>query len=247
MFSYVVGYTATVGRDEREGLACGPRASRTLDTRHYYRNRASTPVRLVEAQSEATIQTQVAIVTRIYGGEDFLMSRVTRFLFVLIPSLLLLSGIIAVSASRARGQEKSIESQGWQPYTPNFAASQPETTMPPPNIAGCWSGDLDDDKLGPGTGFTFIVQQGKRLTKGTMIGISFPAGPSASHGITGGVNSTGTMNLHLEQSGCVVNVHGKVMSDQLTGTYSVNKACRLGRRLAGTFDFNFDPTGTTCR
>jgi hypothetical protein len=173
------------------------------------------------------------------------MSRVTRFLIVSATSILFLSGLIAASANPAHAQDESSQSEDWQPYTPSVV-SQPDKKLPPPIIAGCWSGDLDDDKLGAGTGFAFIVQHGKKLTKGTQIGISFPAGPSRTHGIRGNVNSKGAIKLHLAQSGCVVNIHGKVVSDDVTGTYFLNKACRLGRKLVGTFDFTFDPTGTTC-
>ena len=176
------------------------------------------------------------------------MSRVTKIFVMAVTSWLFLSGLIAASASLAHSQDdQTTQSEGWQPYTANFAPSQPDKKMPPPNIAGCWSGDLDDNKLGSGTGFAFIVQHGTKLTKGTEIGISFPSGPSRTHGISGSINNKGTMNLHLEQSGCVVNIHGKVVSDDVSGTYTVNKACRLGRKLAGTFDFTFDPSGTTCQ
>jgi hypothetical protein len=180
--------------------------------------------------------------------EGRFMSRVTTILILAVISSLFMSALIAGSASLARSQDdESAQSEDWQPYTPNFAASQPDTKIPPPNVAGCWSGDLDDNRLGAGTGYVFIVQHGTKLTKGTRLGFSFPAGPSRSHGIRGRVNNKGSINFHLEQSACVVNIHGKVVSDDASGTYSVKKACRAGGKLVGTFDFTFDPTGTTCQ
>jgi len=177
------------------------------------------------------------------------MFRPARYIVLLISSLLFISASIAAIASRAGSQETdAVQSDEWQPYASNFVAPQPNRKMPPPNVSGCWSGTLDDEKIGAGTGFTFIVQKGTKLTKGTMIGVSFPAGPNRWHGITGSINNKGSLKLHFHQQGCFVGVHGKVdvMSEEVSGTYSVNKACRLGRKLVGTFDFTFDPTGTTC-
>lgn len=177
------------------------------------------------------------------------MSRVSKSLFVVVASFLFSSALIAVSANHARSQGEvvGVQSDEWQPLTPRAVAPQPDKRTPPPDVAGCWSGDLDDNVLGSGSGFAFIVQKGGKILKGTMIGVSFPAGPSAQHGIKGSINNKGALKLHLTQFSCTVDIHGKVVSDEVVGTFYLNKRCGLGRRLKGTFDFTFDAGGTSCQ
>jgi hypothetical protein len=174
------------------------------------------------------------------------MWRVTRFLIASSVSVALVSGLIAASANLVRAQDGSPESLGWQPYTPEAAVAQPALPPTPLALAGCWSGEVDDDRAGVGTGFVFIVQKGRKITRGTKIGISFPSGPSTSHGIKGDVNSRRVL-LHFQQFNCVVDARGKLASsEELTGSYHITKGCRLGGKFAGGFDFTFDAGGTTC-
>lgn len=173
------------------------------------------------------------------------MSRVTRLLIVAVASALLISALILVSARRLHSQETILESDGWQPFTPSAVVTQPDKKAPPLDVAGCWSGEVDDDKTGVGSGFVSFVQQGKKIKKDTVIGLSFNGGPSASHRIKGDVNSK-RVKLHFEQASCVVDASARLPSEDLVGSYRITKGCRLGGKFTGTFDFTFDPSGSTC-
>ncbi len=172
------------------------------------------------------------------------MSRIIRFLIAMAASVAFVSGLIAGCADFARAQDATTETGGWQPLPPGPAIAQPDKAAPPLQVAGCWSGEIDDDFTGVGSGFTFVVQKGKRIARGTLIGFSFSGGPSATHGITGTVNSR-SYKLSLTRDGCSVRIRGTMSSGDLVGTYSLTKRC-LGSKFAGTFDFAFDPSGTSC-
>lgn len=177
------------------------------------------------------------------------MRQIVRFLVVSAALMTFMSVIIVSSPGFARAQEDSSQSDtsqsdDWQPLPPVPPAVQPDKAAPPPNLAGCWSGEMDDDRLGVGTGFVFVVQNKKKIARGTVVGLSFPDGPSASHGITGTVGAK-SFKLRFQRSTCVIGIRGTFSSGDLVGTYQVTKRC-LGRKLAGTFDFTSDPSGSTC-
>jgi hypothetical protein len=79
--------------------------------------------------------------------------------------------LIAGLACLAYAQESNSEATGWT--HPNFTSDpstlpEPEVKTPP-DVAGCWSGDFEDTKVGEGTGFIFFVQDGKKLIKGSDV------------------------------------------------------------------------------
>jgi hypothetical protein len=175
--------------------------------------------------------------------EEQQMLRILRLMPAMLAAAMLAAGLTAVAPLIAQAQEAVSEDQ-WQPVSPPWAIVQPDKSAPPLELAGCWSGELDDDQFGTGFGFALVVQNRKKITKGTIIGASFVSGPSGSHGIKGHVNSK-QFKLHLSRGGCNVNIRGTLASGDLVGTYRFTRRC-VGDKLAGTFDFAFDPSGTSC-
>jgi hypothetical protein len=173
-----------------------------------------------------------------------IMKRTISSLFA-IPAVLALA-IVAAAATSARAQDASTDASGWQTLPPEAPVAQPDKKAPPLQLAGCWSGEIDDDTTGVGTGYAYIVQKGKRLKRGTHIGFRFNGGPDQSHAIKGSVNSR-TFKLRFQRSTCVVSVHGTIApSGDAIGSYRLTKRC-LGQKYAGMFDFTYDPTNTTCQ
>jgi hypothetical protein len=171
------------------------------------------------------------------------MARIIRFLTVSTAAALLVTGLVAGSAGLARAQQADSQSDGWQVLPPQPAVAQP-TKVAPLDVAGCWSGSIDDDTTGTGSGFVFFNQKGKRLVHGTTIGLSFNGGPSKSHGITGTVNSQNFKLIHPGH--CKVLIRGTISSGDLVGSYGLSKHC-LGQKFGGTFDYTFDDTGNSCQ
>jgi hypothetical protein len=154
--------------------------------------------------------------------------------------------IFAAPSNLARAQDANTDTLGWQTLPPEAPVAQPDKKAPPLQLGGCWSGDIDDDTTGVGTGYAFIVQKGKKLKKGTYIGFRFSGGASARHPIKGTANSR-NFKLHLQISTCVVTVRGVLASPtEATGSYRLTKRC-LRKKYAGTFDFTYDPSNTTCQ
>jgi hypothetical protein len=167
------------------------------------------------------------------------MSRIIRLMTMGGVAALLVSCLVVGSANSARAQDS-----GWQPWTPAPTVAQPAKGTPPLNVDGCWSGTIEDDTTGTGSGFILFVQKGKKLAHGTTVGLSFNGGPSVTHGITGTVNS---QNFKLVHPGrCNAMIRGTISGNDLVGTYRLTKHC-LGSKFGGTFDYTFDAGGTTCQ
>jgi hypothetical protein len=153
---------------------------------------------------------------------------------------LALSGFIAGSSAMAQdsGFWKIAPSRG-------DAAVQPDAKQPPLNLAGCWSGSINDTTQGAGTGFLFFVQNGTKLGTGTVADLNETGLGEASGPLTGKTNG---QNFHLKfhHKSCNVSFHGTIgNSGDLTGMYHLSKKC-FGQVLQGTFDYTFDATNASC-
>ena len=173
------------------------------------------------------------------------MRGISRYLSISAVAMLILSALVAVPSHLARAQD-SGSGNDWQASPSSGAvAEQPDAKASPLNLAGCWSGTIDDDSTGTGSGFLSFVQKGKNLTKATTAGLDFNGGPSISGSLSGKTNS---QNFHLKfhRKQCNVSFHGTISADgDLTGHYTLSKKC-LGEVFQGTFDYTFDAGGSTC-
>ncbi len=165
-----------------------------------------------------------------------------------IAGVAALAAVIAGSACLAYAQESNSQATGWTP--PNFASSPSSLPEPevktPLDVAGCWSGAIDDDKAGEGTGFLFFVQEGTKLVNGTEAGFSIPGlGSTGGRPLTGHVTSKSFLTSFKNKQ-CSVSVRGRIVSGDLTGTYNIGKKCLGDTSFKGTFDFTFDATGNSC-
>jgi hypothetical protein len=164
----------------------------------------------------------------------------------IIAGVAILAAFIAGSACLAYAQESNSQTSDWT--HPNFSSSA--STLPEPevktplDVAGCWSGTIDDKKTGEGTGFLFFVQEGKQLVSGTDAGFTFTGFGTEGGSLTGHVTNKSFVTSFKEKP-CKVSVRGRIVSGDLVGTYSINKKC-AGIAFKGTFDYTFDATGDSC-
>jgi hypothetical protein len=164
-----------------------------------------------------------------------------------IAGIAALAALIAGSACLAFAQESNSQTGGWtRPNLSSSASALPEPEVKTPlDVAGCWSGGIDDKKTGEGTGFIFFVQEGKKLVDGTGAGFSFTGFGSESGSLTGHVTNKSFVTSFKEKP-CKVNVRGRIVSGDLVGTYSIKKKCTGVIPLKGTFDYTFDASGDSC-
>src|ERR1700722_1197608 len=170
------------------------------------------------------------------------MNRIGTFLMASVAAGFILSTFIAVSSTAAMAQDAGA----WtlSPST-GEAAAEPDSKKAPLDLAGCWSGTIDDSKGGSGTGFLFFVQQGTKLGTGTGAELDIPGSGSASGPLKGKANSQ-DFQLGFHGKSCNISFHGKISnSGDLTGMYHLSKKC-FGQVLKGTFDYTFDATNASC-
>lgn len=174
------------------------------------------------------------------------MWRITSCLQVSRIAALIVSTLVVVN-SVALAQDNGAQSNQWEssPTISGEAAADPDSRLPPLNLAGCWSGTIDDGNTGMGSGAIFFVQREKKLTIGTFAIFEFNGGrPIAGH-LSGKANSQNfQLKIHIRK--CNASLHGTLspMGD-LTGMYHFSQKC-LGQVDQGTFDYTFDPSGTSC-
>ncbi len=166
------------------------------------------------------------------------MSGVIRYSTVSGIVALILSAFIALPV---RAQDQAAQGADWQG---DFGTAVPEAEIRPPlNLAGCWSGMIEDSTFGPGTGFIFVVQNGKKLVTGTHAELNLSPG-SIGGPLAGSANSQ-TFRLAFHRKQCNVSFHGTLSSGDLTGMYHLSKKCAHAV-LNGTFEFTFDATNASC-
>jgi hypothetical protein len=126
--------------------------------------------------------------------------------------------------------------------SPSADLSDHRVKESPLDVAGCWSGELEDDGSRDGEGFLFFVQKGKKAVKGTTAGITIGSA-SASGPITGKVTVT-SFFLKAKEKHCEISFVGQMPNEALVGSYSF-KNCG-SETIEGTFVYDFDPTGESC-
>jgi hypothetical protein len=152
-------------------------------------------------------------------------------------------GLIAASARPAVAQRADDHDAGMQILvSPSAAPSEPDMKTPPLDVAGCWSGETDDSVNGPGDGFIFFVQKGKKAVKGTNVGVTVGTG-TISGPITGKVTST-SFFLKEKIKKCKISIVGQMPNEALVGSYSFQNCGPI--TIEGTFAYDFDPTDETC-
>lgn len=168
------------------------------------------------------------------------MKRIGNLLMASGAAGLILSAFVAVSSTAAMAQDDG----SWN-LSPGTAVAQPDSKNPPLDLAGCWSGTIDDTTGGPGTGFLFFVQNGTKLGTGTGAELDIPSLGTASGSLKGKTNSQ-NFALGFHKKDCNVSFHGTIStSGNLTGMYHLSKKC-FGQVLKGTFDYAFDVTSASC-
>jgi hypothetical protein len=133
--------------------------------------------------------------------------------------------------------------QGWSDGDRGEATSGPEdgsaeagkTKMPPPDIAGDWSGELNDLDLGVDGVTVTIKQKGTKL-KGSW-NSDFGYG-----GISGTIDSSGILKLDMKDGGsCHLSAVGILVgSNEISATYKVKNCDKYVRGDHGTLDITTD-------
>lgn len=151
----------------------------------------------------------------------------------------LIAAMIAGSAHPSRAQDS--QASAWDAPSSGAALAQPDKPAPPPDIAGCWSGTIQDAGSGPGTGAIFFVQHKNKLVKGTGAVLSILSSPGP---LKGKVTSTSFVASDHGKHCKTVAFTGQPSGPDLTGTYILRRC--LGVTSSGTFDFAFDSSGNSC-
>src|SRR5271156_868960 len=152
-------------------------------------------------------------------------------------------GLTAASAGPPAAQQADDNDAGMQILvSPSADLSAHRIKESPLDVAGCWSGETEDDGSRDGSGFIFFVQKGKKAVKGTNLGITF--GSATTEGpITGKVTVT-SFFLKVKEKRCEVSFVGQMPNEALVGSFSF-KNCG-SPLIEGTFIYDFDPTGESC-
>lgn len=152
------------------------------------------------------------------------------------------SALAAFTNGSASAQEAASPGSDWTVTNPGAAVAEPDKAAPPMDIAGCWSGSIDDANSGAGTGAIFFVQHNKKLAKGTGAILSLI--PGAASPLGGKVTSTSFVATHHGKDCKTVAFAGQPSGPDLTGTYILRKCG--GLTTSGSFDFAFDSSGNSC-
>ncbi|MGA6970618.1 MAG: hypothetical protein WBY93_03245 [Candidatus Binatus sp.] len=152
-------------------------------------------------------------------------------------------GLIAASARLAIAQQADDNDAGMQiQVSPSADLSAHRVKESPLDVAGCWSGETEDDGSRNGEGFIFFVQKGKRAVKGTNLGITIGSA-TTSGPITGKVTVT-SFFLKTKEKKCKISFIGQMPNEALVGSYSFTNCGSA--TVEGTFVYDFDPTGESC-
>ena len=152
-------------------------------------------------------------------------------------------GLIAASARLAVAQQADDNDAGMQILvSPSAVLSKHREKERPLDVAGCWSGETEDDGSRNGEGFIFFVQKGKKAVKGTNLGITI--GTATTLGPITGKVTVRSFFLKAKEKKCDVSFVGQMPNQALVGSYSF-KDCGSAT-IEGTFVYDFDPTGESC-
>ena len=99
----------------------------------------------------------------------------------------------------------------------DVSSSAPDLKTPPPDVAGPWCGEIDDNALGSGTITLSIIQ------KGSHLGGTWSDDLGGSGKLTGKIKGTAiTAKLHFNGSKCRLAVNGILVApDEVTGNYAL--------------------------
>lgn len=163
-----------------------------------------------------------------------------------------LSLVLANELARAQqdGAAQSDSSAAQQDQNSNdWTFSQPQTAAQPDkaqpiDVAGCWSGTIDDDETGPGTGHLLFVQKNRKLLHSTTGGLDFSDGATASGKLSGRVSGASFVLNHHNNT-CRITFRGSSVDGDLVGTYIVRRCSKI--TTGGTFNFSFDSSNSSCQ
>jgi hypothetical protein len=159
----------------------------------------------------------------------------------------LLSATAIVSARHAYAQDAAgadPEAGSWSADEagPQDAASEPNTTKPPLDVQGCWSGKVHDRAKGTGTIFLGLLQNGKLLVpheSGFQViwdSHNFAEGPITK----GSVGPNRIAFKGTATSKCAINASATGNANKLRGTYSFHNLCGQAFK-GGTFSVTPGP------
>jgi hypothetical protein len=103
--------------------------------------------------------------------------------------------------------------------------STPDAKAPPLDIAGCWSGDVNDDGDGLGTAVLNFVQNGKKIQHGSGLDFEWPDASFAFGPIHGNVSSTGIKFNGHAGKGCPFHGQGSGDTSLIEGTVKFTGKC----------------------
>jgi hypothetical protein len=152
-------------------------------------------------------------------------------------------GLIAASARLAVAQQADDNDAGMQILvSPSTVPSKHRVKENPLDVAGCWSGEIEDNGSRTGEGFLFFVQKGKKAVKGTDAGGMI--GTTTFFGAVEGKVTVTSFFLKAKEKKCHVSFIGQMPNEALVGSFSF-KNCG-SPTTEGTFVYDFDPTGESC-
>ena len=164
---------------------------------------------------------------------------IRRIGITIVMALLAVFGIGHVRAFVTHGQfgcAVASAQQGW--YDGDSGASEsdedstePEKAKTPPDVAGDWSGELDDVEQGTHPFSLVVNQTGKKLS-GTWNG---EIGEGA---FKGSINGEGEVKAKFTiEKGCHLKAVGMLVApDEISGSYKVQNCGKTFKHDHGTFD-----------
>jgi hypothetical protein len=153
--------------------------------------------------------------------------RLAKTLVVMVCTGLLSAGMIG-SARHAYAQDAEEIDQNAGAWSADGAGSADQSTHKPPplHLAGCWSGDVQDDFEGAGTiTFNNFVQSGKKLRNRSRYEFYWNSQNYAHGPMKGSVSSTGFKFNGNAGKGCLVSGSGTGDTSEITGTYKFVGSC----------------------
>jgi ribosomal protein L27 len=152
-------------------------------------------------------------------------------------------GLIAASAPLAVAQQADDNDAGMQILvSPPAVPSKHHVRESPLDVAGCWSGETEDNGSRTGSGFIFFVQKGNKAVKGTNLGVT--NGATTVVGPIKGKVTIKSFFLKAKEKKCRVSFVGQMPNEALVGSYSFEDCGSI--TTEGTFVYDFDPTGESC-
>jgi hypothetical protein len=170
-----------------------------------------------------------------------------RKLLAIVVCAGLLSASAVVSARHAYAQDAEgadPEAGSWSAdeVGPPDSNSEANTTKPPLDVQGCWSGKVHDRAKGTGT-ISLALQQNGKLLEPHISGFqvfwdshNFAEGPITK----GSVGSNRIIFKGTATSKCAINASATGNANKLRGTYSFHKECSQAFK-GGTFSVTPGP------